>query len=240
MKRVTLLQSNYLPWRGYFDFMAKSDEFIVYDSCQYTVNDWRNRNQIKMADGVRWITVPVITKGRFGQRITEAEVVDHKWVKTHLGTLTTAVSKAPFGRQVLDLLGDCYARCTGTRFLHEVNVDFLRAVHAYLGFGCRLTDDSEYGVDELDGLSPSAKVAELVRRAGGSRYLTGPRGLDYLEAADFAQRDIAIDVLDYSTLAPYAQLYGDFVDHLSVVDLLANVGDRSAKHFTSTIREVSG
>lgn len=238
MKRVTLLQSNYLPWRGYFDFMAKSDEFIVYDSCQYTVNDWRNRNQIKMADGIRWITVPVITKGRFGQRITEAEVVDHKWVKTHLGTLTTAISKAPYGRQVLDLLGDCYRGANDTRLLHEVNVSLLRAVHGYLGFACRLTDDSEYGVDDLDELSPSAKVAELVHRAGGSRYLTGPRGLDYLEPADFTDRNIAIDVLDYSTLAPYPQLYGEFVDHLSVVDLLANAGERAAEHLTSTVREV--
>ena len=220
--------------------MAKSDEFIVYDSCQYTVNDWRNRNQIKMADGVRWITVPVITKGRFGQRITEAEIVDHKWAKTHLGTLTTALSKAPFGRPVLELLGECYARGSETRFLHEVNVDFLRAIHAYLGFACRLSDDSEYGVDELDDLSASAKVAELVRRAGGSRYLTGPRGLDYLEPADFTDRDIAIDVLDYSTLAPYPQLYGDFADHLSVVDLLANAGADAAGHLTATIREVPG
>ena len=220
--------------------MAKSDEFIVYDSCQYTVNDWRNRNQVKMADGVRWITVPVVTKGRFGQRITEAEIVDQKWSKTHLGTLTTALSKAPFGREVLDLLGECYRRVAGTKLLHEVNVELLRAVHTYLGFSCRLTDDSAYGVDDLEHLSPSAKVAEIVQRAGGSRYLTGPRGLDYLEPADFTDRNIAIDVLDYSTLAPYAQLYGDFVDHLSVVDLLANEGDRSAEYLTSTVREVSG
>ena len=240
MKRVTLLQSNYLPWRGYFDFMAKSDEFIVYDSCQYTVNDWRNRNQVKTRDGVRWITVPVITKGRFGQRITDAEVVDHKWVKTHLGTLTACLNKARFGKETLDLLGECYDVSAKTRSLHEINVNFLQAVHAYLGFGCRLTDDSEYGVDTLSDLSASAKVAELVRRAGGTRYLTGPRGLDYLDPADFSDRDIAIDVLDYSTLAPYPQLYGDFVDHLSIVDLLANVGDQAVECLTSTIREVSG
>jgi hypothetical protein len=238
LKRVTLLQSNYLPWRGYFDFMAKSDEFIVYDSCQYTVNDWRNRNQVKMLDGVRWITVPVITKGRFGQRIVDAEVVDHKWAKTHLGTLTTSVSKAAFGKPVLDLLGDCYARAGKSRWLHEINVSFLETIHSYLGFECRLTDDSEYGLESIADLSPSAKVAELVRRAGGDRYLTGPRGLDYLEPADFTAREIAIEVLDYSTLAPYPQLYGEFVDHLSVIDLLANVGAESASHLTATVREV--
>ena len=240
MKRVTLLQSNYLPWRGYFDFMAKSDEFIVYDSCQYTVNDWRNRNQVKTHDGVRWITVPVITKDRFGQRITEAEVVDHKWVKTHLGTLTASLNKTRHGKEALELLAECYTASASTRWLHEINVNFLQAVHTRFGFGCRLTDDSEYDVDSLTDLSASAKVAELVGRAGATRYLTGPRGLEYLDPADFSDRHIAIDVLDYSTLAPYPQIYGDFVDHLSVVDLLANAGPEAATYLTSTVREVSG
>jgi WbqC-like protein family len=236
LKRVTLLQSNYLPWRGYFDFMAKSDEFIVYDSCQYTVNDWRNRNQVKARDGVTWITVPVITKGRFGQRIVDAEVVDHKWVKTHLATLTTALSKAPEARPVLDLLATGYEKAAGTRLLHEINVGFLEAIHGYLEFQCRISDDSEYALETLGDLSPSARVAEIVGRAGGTHYLTGPRGLDYLDLTDFASRGIAVEVLDYSTLAPYPQLYGDFVDHLSIVDLLANAGAASASHLTATVR----
>ena len=92
MKRLAILQSNYIPWRGYFDIVDSVDEFMFYDVASYTKNDWRNRNQVKTHDGVRWITVPVITKDRFGQRITEAEVVDHKWVKTHLGTLTASLA----------------------------------------------------------------------------------------------------------------------------------------------------
>jgi len=239
LTRITILQSNYLPWRGYFDFMAKSDEFIVYDSAQYTVNDWRNRNQVKTHDGVRWITVPVVTKGRFGQRIADAEVVDHRWVKTHRSTVAACLAKAAYGTQVLDMLGACWDAAAKTRSLHEINVALLEAIHASFGFACRLSDDTAYGIDTLDALSPSAKVAELARRAGGTRYLTGPRGLDYLDVADFATRGIGIDVLDYSTLVPYPQLYGDFVDHVSVIDLLANVGAQSAADLSSTIREVS-
>jgi hypothetical protein len=239
LKRITVLQSNYLPWRGYFDFMAKSDEFIVYDSAQYTVNDWRNRNQVKTHDGVRWITVPVVTKGRFGQRIADAEVVDHRWVRTHQSTVAACLGKAAYGTEVLDLLGACYDAAAKTRWLHEINVGFLEAIHASFGFECRLSDDSQYGIGTLDELSPSAKVAELVQRAGGTRYLTGPRGLAYLDVADFATRGIAIDVFDYSTLVPYPQLYGDFVDHVSVIDLLANAGSHSPAFLTSTIREVS-
>ena len=239
MKRVTLLQSNYLPWRGYFDFMAKSDEFIVYDSCQYTVNDWRNRNQVKTRDGVRWITVPVVTKGRFGQRIVDAEVVDHRWVKAHRATVAAALGKAPFGRTTVELLDDCYERASKTRLLHEINVIFLEAIHASFGFDCRLTDDSAYAVETLEELAPSARVAELVRRAGATHYLTGPRGLDYLELSDFDERGIAVEALDYSTLAPYPQLFGEFVDHLSAVDLLANTGPEAASYCTSTVREVA-
>src|SRR5580704_7632213 len=135
--------------------MAKSDEFIVYDSAQYTVNDWRNRNQVKTHDGVRWITVPVVTKGRFGQRIVDAEVVDHRWVRTHRSTVAACLGRAPFGAALLDLLGGCYDAAANTRSLHEINVGFLAAIHASFGFECRLSDDSQYGIATLDELSPS-------------------------------------------------------------------------------------
>ena len=169
--------------------MAKSDEFIVYDSCQYTVNDWRNRNQVKTHDGVRWITVPVITKDRFGQRITEAEVVDHKWVKTHLGTLTASLEQGA-------------ARQGGPRaprrVLHRVGLDPLapRDQRELSSSRSHAASDSAAGSPTTPSTTstpspisqPSAKVAELVRRAGGTRYLTGPRGLDYLDPADFSDR----------------------------------------------------
>jgi hypothetical protein len=238
VKRVALLQSNYLPWRGYFDFMAKSDEFIVYDSCQYTVNDWRNRNQVKTATGLAWITIPIVTKGRFGQRIVDAETVDQKWVRTHLGTLTTSLSRAKYGSEALELLREPFRRSSATRSLHEINVDFLGVVRDYLELECGIVDDSQYKASSVVDLSSSAKVAELVLRAGGSRYLTGPRGLDYLELEDFAERGIAVDVLDYSTLRPYPQLHGGFVGNVSVVDLIANTGEGSASYLTSTVREV--
>ena len=117
--------------------MAKSDEFIVYDSCQYTVNDWRNRNQVKTHDGVRWITVPVITKGRFGQRITEAEVVDHKWVKTHLGN---AHGRAEQGAATASRRSSSSAECYELSSQDPVAARdqrrrFLEAMHGALGFG---------------------------------------------------------------------------------------------------------
>ena len=52
MKKIAILQSNYIPWKGYFDIINLVDEFILYDDMQYTRRDWRNRNKIKKHSAV--------------------------------------------------------------------------------------------------------------------------------------------------------------------------------------------
>lgn len=232
------MQSNYLPWRGYFDLMSRCDEFVIYDSCQYTVNDWRNRNRIKTANGAVWITVPVLTKGRTGQTIREAEVVDHGWVRKHRASIAAAVGRAPFGDWLIEVLSEPFDRALETRFLHEINLDLLRACHDALGLGCDITDDRDH-LGDNDDLSASERVAELVAAAGGTHYLTGPSGLAYLDTADFSSRDVALEVLDYSTLGPYPQLFGEFDNALSVVDLLANVGPDATEHLSARVEAVT-
>ena len=68
MKKVAILQSNYIPWKGYFDIINMVDEFILYDDMQYTRRDWRNRNKIKTFGGVKWLTIPVNVKGKYYQK----------------------------------------------------------------------------------------------------------------------------------------------------------------------------
>ena len=65
MRRIAILQSNYIPWKGYFDMIAAVDEFVLYDDMQYTRRDWRNRNQIKTPQGLQWLTVPVLVKVKY-------------------------------------------------------------------------------------------------------------------------------------------------------------------------------
>ena len=82
-KRVAIVQSNYIPWKGYFDLIAASDEFILYDDAQYTRRDWRNRNQIKTPQGVQWLSVPVKVKGKYHQSIRETEIDGADWAPLH-------------------------------------------------------------------------------------------------------------------------------------------------------------
>ena len=83
MTKVAIVQSNYIPWKGYFDLIAAVDEFVIYDDVQYTRRDWRNRNKIKTPHGLLWLTVPVQVKGKYLQRIRDAEIADPNWAKEH-------------------------------------------------------------------------------------------------------------------------------------------------------------
>ena len=93
MKKVAILQSNYIPWKGYFDIINMVDEFILYDDMQYTRRDWRNRNKIKTHDGLQWLTVPVINKGKYFQKINETQVTDSKWCHDHWRALSLNYKK---------------------------------------------------------------------------------------------------------------------------------------------------
>lgn len=95
MKRVAIVQSNYVPWKGYFDLIAAVDEFVLYDDMQYTRRDWRNRNRIKTPTGPQWLTVPVMVKGRFEQPIRDTRIDGTGWAERHWKALECSYRRAP-------------------------------------------------------------------------------------------------------------------------------------------------
>ena len=94
MKKIAILQSNYIPWKGYFDLINSVDEFVVYDDMQYTKRDWRNRNKIK-TPGMKWLSIPVEV-GKYYQKINETRVLDHGWTSIHWKTIKQFYAKTPF------------------------------------------------------------------------------------------------------------------------------------------------
>ena len=100
MKKIAILQSNYIPWKGYFDLIAYVDEFIIYDEMQFTKRDWRNRNKIKTPSGLQWISVPVLSKGKFQQKINKTKIDGNHWQKIHWNTLIKNYSRASFFEEI--------------------------------------------------------------------------------------------------------------------------------------------
>ena len=225
--RVSILQSNYIPWKGYFDLMAMSDMFVVYDSVQYTKNDWRNRNMIATASGPIWLTIPIATSGRPEQRINEAVIDDRRWARKHWSTIAQNFARRPHFADVKDRWESEYLEAQTSEHLHDVNLRFLRCLANQLSIDTVIVDDRDF---ELEPDTPTGKLVQLCRRVGADRYVTGPAGLSYLEVERFHAAGIALDVIDYRHYPEYSQTTDEFRHGVSVLDLIASVGNEAANH----------
>ena len=222
MKKVAILQSNYIPWKGYFDLIAYVDEFILYDDMQYTRRDWRNRNQIKTPQGLQWLTVPVRVKGKYHQSIRETEIDGDDWRGLHWKALVQNYSRAPHFHEVATWLEPLYLDYSRA-MLSAMNRDFIEQVCAYLGIRTRLSWCWDY--DVVDGRSE--RLLSLCQQAGGSEYVSGPAARDYLDEAVFDRAGVKVAWFDYQGYAPYPQQWGEFSHGVTILDLLFNCGPRA-------------
>jgi hypothetical protein len=233
--RLVVLQSSYIPWKGYFDLLDSADLFVVYDSVQYTKNDWRNRNVLVGADGPIWLTIPIETAGRAGQSIAEATVSDPRWARKHWTTVQQSLGRRPYFASYADEWETWYSLAAKERHLHDINGIFLRGLADQLGITTRVVDDTDL---PFGGESPTARLVSLCRAAGATTYLTGPAGLRYMDLDQFRDAAIAVEVIDYSAYPIYSQRVEQFTHGVSVLDVLANTGGAAASHLLGNVSRV--
>jgi len=222
MKRVAIVQSNYIPWKGYFDLIASVDEFILFDDMQYTRRDWRNRNKVKVSNGLTWLTVPVRSKGNFHQPIREIEIDGEDWSEKHWLTLKQSYGKAKFFDEVAEMIAPLYLSSNFTH-LSVLNRSFIEAICQYLGVETKISNSWDYEVVE----GKSERLASLCAQAGGTKYVSGPSAKGYVEEDIFGALGISVSWFDYAGYPPYPQLWGEFVHEVSILDLLFNCGKES-------------
>lgn len=219
MKKVAIVQSNYIPWKGYFDMIAAVDEFILFDDMQYTRRDWRNRNQIKTPQGVQWLTVPVKVKGKYHQAIRETEIDGMDWAHAHWKALTQNYRRAPHFAEISAWL-ESYYLGSGYTHLSLLNRALIEAVCDYLGITTRITNSWDYELQP----GKTERLVSLCEQAGGTEYISGPAARDYIQPELFAERGIALGWFDYSGYPEYPQLWGEFTHGVTILDLLFNCG----------------
>ncbi|ABI85706.1 wbqC-like family protein [Burkholderia ambifaria AMMD] len=224
-KRIAIVQSNYIPWKGYFDLIAATDEFILYDDAQYTRRDWRNRNQIKTPQGVQWLTVPVRVKGRYHQSIRETEIDGTEWAEQHWTRLRQNYARAPHFARYAPELEALYLHGPHDT-LSALNLAMLTWVNRQLGIATRMSSSSDY---TLEG-DRTDKLLNLCLQAGATEYLSGPAARDYLDESRFAAAQVAVRWFDYPAYPPYAQLWGEFVHGVTVLDVLFHCGPDAHRH----------
>lgn len=225
MKRVAILQSNYIPWKGYFDMIAAVDEFVLFDDMQYTRRDWRNRNQIKTPQGVQWLTVPVDAKGKYHQTIRDTRIVGTSWAGDHWKILLQNYRRSPHFEEIARWLEPLYLGWNQYE-LSTLNRRFLEAVCSYLGIRTRITNSWDYEV--IAG--KTERLAALCQQAGGTEYISGPSARNYVDPAVFERARICLTWFDYSGYPEYPQQWGEFTHGVSILDLLFNCGPESARY----------
>jgi hypothetical protein len=231
MKKIAISQSNYIPWKGYFDLIASVDEFILYDDMQFTRRDWRNRNLIKTPHGLQWLTVPVQAKGRFHQTIRETAIDGADWAANHWRALLQNYRRARHFSDIAAWLEPLYLETTHSH-LSSLNRAMMEAVCGFLGIATKISHSWDYHL--IAG--KTERLVDLCLQAGATEYISGPAAQDYIDVSLFADQGIGLTWCDYSGYPPYSQQWGPFDHGVTVLDLLFNCGKDAGAFMKSISR----
>jgi len=228
MKKIAILQSNYIPWKGYFDLINQVDEFILYDDMQYTKRDWRNRNKVQTQNGLQWLSIPVMVKGKYFQKISKTKISDNNWGKKHWNVLKQNYSKAQYFKEYKEVFEDLYLN-NKDECLSQVNYKFIAAINKILGISTKVRWSSEF--DLTDG--QSEKLLGICKDCDADVYLSGPAAKDYLDENIFMQNNIKVEWMNYNNYPEYQQVFDPFEHGVTILDLIFNEGENATKFMKS-------
>jgi hypothetical protein len=224
-KSIAIIQSNYIPWKGYFNIIKDVDEFVLLDDVQYTRRDWRNRNIIKTQHGLKWLTIPVNVKGKFDSKINEVETFGLEWRTQHWNQLTEAYREAPFFDQYKSIFQPIFINDSECR-LSTINYKFITAINNLLGIRTPIRWSSDFD-------TPNDKTNRLVyicKCLNAEEYISGPAARTYLDEDEFRKNHIQVRWANYDGYKEYPQLHPPFAHGVTILDLLFNQGE-NAKDF---------
>lgn len=218
--KIAVLQSNYIPWKGYFDIIHDVETFIFHDDLQYTKNDWRNRNRIKTPQGTLWLTIPV---GTDEHRLIEdvSMPLDRSWAKKHLAAIRANYTHAPYYKKYLPFLEYVYLEQQWERLIDLDRYMIETISHEFLGMKTKFAESHDFAFTG----SKHEKLLTMLQSANATTYVSGPAAKDYIVAKDYEQNGIKLVWKDYSGYPEYPQQYGAFEHAVSILDLLLNTGD---------------
>ena len=220
--KVAISQSNYIPWKGYFDLVNRVDVFVLYDDMQYTRRDWRNRNKIKISRGTQWLTIPVKVKGKYFQRINETRICDQKWPEKHWRTIELNYKKAKYFFEYRNVFKKIYSQME-EEFLSIINYKFIKCICKLLGINTEIIWSSEF---DLVG-DRNERLLNICTTLGASEYISGPSAQSYMDIDLFKNNMIKVSWMNYDDYPEYSQTSYPFEHGVTILDLIFNEGPES-------------
>jgi len=210
------------------------DEFILFDSVQYTRRDWRNRNRIKTPGGIEWLTIPVEVKGRYRQSIRETKIADKNWAGKHWKTICYNYSKSKYFKDYRVIFEEAYLN-SSEEYISDINYKFIKIINGILGIKTKVTPDSEF--EYKSDLAKTQRLLYICKSVGATEYLSGKKAGNYIEEELFKKENILLTWMDYSGYPEYGQLYPPFEHGVSIIDLIFNEGPRAVKFMKNNIKK---
>jgi hypothetical protein len=231
--KVVILQSNYIPWKGYFDLINDADVFVFYDIVKYTKNDWRNRNQIYSRNGLQWITIPVPSIST-NQSIDQVQITDKKWQDIHFKSLMLTYKKAKFYYQLEELMYE-YLINNKWDFLSNLNQFLIKYISKKIGIKTNFINSSDFSL-EGDKIE---KLLIILESLNATEYISGIAAQNYLKDNEFLfeENNIKLKYKNYPNYPKYSQLSSNFVNNVSIVDMIAHIEWTEIKNFIWNIGE---
>jgi hypothetical protein len=221
-RKIAILQSCYLPWKGYFDIIGSVDVFVVYDDVQFRKNHWHNRNLIKTHQGMRWLSVPVSKPEGIQTAIRDIRLAG-RFAEKHWRSIEQAYARAAAFDRYGPALKSLFEAADGLDHLTPLNLMFIKAITKILGF------NTEFVMAEALNIAGcrTERLVGICKALGATSYLSGPAAKTYLDLTEFDRAGVTVEWMDYSDYPSYGQLHGNFVHEVSIVDLLLNAGAKA-------------
>lgn len=204
------------------------DEFVLYDDMQFTRRDWRNRNQIKTRDGVKWLTIPVEVKGKYFQKIKETRISEPDWAVKHWNSIIHNYSRAKYFNEYRQVFEKLYLE-NKEEYLSKVNYNFIKSICEILGIKTKMMWSDEFNLLE----EKTERLVDICKSLGATDYYSGPAAKAYMNEELFEKENIRVHYFDYSGYPEYEQLHGEFTHAVSIIDLIFNEGPNSTKFMKS-------
>lgn len=217
MRKITIHQPDFLPWVGFFERWERSDFYVVLDDVQFLRRGWHHRDQIRVGDKTKWITIPVKKKGRYDQEIKDVLIDnDSNWKIKHLNLIKSSYNKFPFFEEVYSDFKELYSR----EYLNlaDLNITILK----YIAEKLKITTPMIFSSDLQIKASGTKRLIEIAETLNADIYLTGMGSKDYLEENFFDEKNIKVEWHGFNS-SKYLELYKDFQPGLSIIDLLMSV-----------------
>jgi len=220
---IAVQQPEHLPWIGFFNKMIQVDLYVNLDNVQFKKRYFENRNKIKTNDGARWLSIPVITKGKYTQKINEVKIDNNQsWRKNYLGLLEHGYKKTRYWHDIKDIVYPCIEAKPAR--LVDLNISLIERCRDYLNICTSSILSSSLKETQLSG---SDMILGICMKLGADLYVSGPDGRTYLKLDTFENEGVKVVFHDFMH-PKYPQKFGAFEPYISIIDLIANMGPESS------------